>query len=59
MDHQYGKNNLLEQRERWKTYTAIDLVLLMLGLLLGHQQRMIKEIDQQVAGVPLRTSAFV
>lgn len=59
MDHQYGKNNLLGQKERWKTYTAIDLVLLMLGLLLDHQQRMIKEIDQQVAGVPLRTSAFV
>ena len=42
-----------------RTYTTIDFVLFMLGLLLDHQQRMIEEIYQQVPAVPLRASALV
>ena len=48
-----------QEKKKERIYTAIDFVLLMLGLLLDHQQRMIKEIYQQVPAIPLRTSALI
>jgi len=41
------------------THPTIDFVLLVLGLLLHHKQRMVKQVQLQIAAVPLDTTTFV